>query len=57
MILWTVLKTFAQAFLTNDLSWPWHFYGKVKFAFLAFILQEFMELVEEFCAKVNDTVN
>ena len=40
----------------DDLSWPWHFYGKVKFAILSFILEEFMELVEEFCAKVNDTV-
>ena len=56
MISLSVLKTFAHEFFNDDLSWPWHFYGKVKFAFLAFILQEFMELVEEFCAKVNNTV-
>ena len=49
-------KDFCPKNFNDDLSWPWNFYGKVKFAFLAFILQEFMELVEEFCAKVNDTV-
>ena len=56
MISWTVLKTFAQEFLMMTQVILRHFYGKVKFAFLAFILQEFMEFVEEFCAKVNDTV-
>ena len=47
-------KDFSPRIFNDDLGTPLHFYGKVKFAFLAFILQEFMELVEEFCAKVND---
>ena len=29
------------------------FYGNVKFAFQAFILEEFMELVEDLGAEVN----
>ena len=32
---------------------PWHFYGKVKFAFQAFICEEFMEFVEDLAAKVS----
>ena len=32
-------------------------FGKVKFAFYAFILQEFMELVEEFVQKLIIQLN
>ena len=32
---------------------PWVFYGKAKFAFWAFMWEEFMDFIEEFGAKVN----
>ena len=56
MISLTVLKTFAQKSFNDDLGLTLTFYGMVKFAFLAYILQEFIELVDEFCEKVNNTV-
>ena len=37
------------------LGLPGHF-DMVKFAFYAFILQEIMEIVDEFCAKVNNAI-
>ena len=40
---------FAQECSNDDLGC----YGKVRFAFLAFIWEDFMELVEDFEAKVN----
>ena len=41
--------------LNDDLALTLKFYGKVKLTFLAFILEEFVELVEECCATVNNT--
>ena len=52
-ISWKVLKIFAQECSNDDLAWLDLdiFYGQVKFAFWAFILVEYMELVEYFGAK------
>ena len=51
------MNTFAQeCFNDDDLRLTLTFYGKVKFAFLAFILNEFMELVEDFCANVKNII-
>ena len=47
-ILWKVLKTFSLECSVDDLD---IFYGKVKFALWTYIWIEFMELVEDFCAK------
>ena len=44
---------FAQICSNDDLGLTSTFYGKVKFAFRAFIWEEFMEIVEDFCAKIN----
>ena len=56
MIPWTGLKIFAHESFNDDLGLAFTFYGKVKFAFLAFILQELMELGEECFAKVINTI-
>ena len=55
MFLLTVLKTFAQECFDDDLGLTLTFLAR-KFAFYTFILQELMELVEEFCGKVNNTI-
>ena len=36
------------------LDWPWHFHGKVKFAFPAFLLDKFIEQVEDLGKKVDN---
>ena len=52
MILWTVLKTFAPKCFNDNLGSTLAIYGMVIFSFLAFILQEFMEVVEAFVKKL-----
>ena len=48
-----VLKFFAQEYSNDYLGLTLIFYGKVRFAFWAFIWEEFMDFVEDFGAKVN----
>ena len=50
---WKILKSFTQECSNDDLKLTLIFYGKVKFAFLAFMWAEFMDFVEAFGAKVN----
>ena len=51
---WLVLKILAQHYFDDYLGLTITFYGKIKVAFLPFILQEFMALVEDFGASAND---
>ena len=50
-----ILKIFIQEYSNDDLGLTLSFYGKVKFAFWAFIWEEFMDFVD-FGTKSN-TVN
>ena len=52
-ISWKVLKIFAQVYSSDDLWQTLTFYGKVQFAFWSFVWKEFMELVQDFGAKVD----
>ena len=49
-ISWKVLKIFAQECSYDDLG---IYSAKFKFTFWDFIWEEFLELVEDFGAKVN----
>ena len=51
-ISWKVLKIFTQEFSNDNLGLALSF-CKVKFAFWAFISEEFMDFAEVFGAKVN----
>ena len=52
-ISWKNSKIFTQECSNDDLKLILSFYGKVEFAILAFIWEEYMEFVEAFGAKVN----
>ena len=53
-ISWKILKVFAQKCSYVDLGLTLiFFYGKVIFAFQAFIWEELMELVEDLVANIN----
>ena len=57
-----ILKTFAQECFDDDLGLTLTFLARLNllsthlFCKSSFILQEFMELVEEVCAQVNNTI-
>ena len=54
---WKVLKIFTQECFNDDLGLTLiFFYGKVKFAFWAFIWEEFMDFIEDFGAKVINVI-
>ena len=48
--LWKVLKIFPLRIFKWFIL---RFYGKIKFAFCAFIWEEFMDLAKDFGVKVN----
>ena len=51
-ISWKISKIFTQERTNDCLKLYLSFYGKVEYALLAFIWEEFMDLVEAFGAKV-----
>ena len=50
---WQVLKRFAQDCSNDDLGLTLTFLWQCQICFLVFIWEEFMELIEDFSAKVN----